>query len=177
MKERKGTDTLTDETDADRKAEMPEDSRKGRGGTSPDTGRERQASAAVEETSRPETTMLLEEVLRRENLVKGIPQGASKQGGAGSRRHDRRRPEALSQGTLAAYQGRTPRGNVHSPAGQAGGYTEARRKRGPFSRDTRSFLTALSSRQSCRCSPPSSIPTSANQAMASDRAEAPTMRC
>ena len=48
MEERKGTDTLTDETDADRKAEMPEDSRKGRGGTSPGTGRERQASAAVE---------------------------------------------------------------------------------------------------------------------------------
>ena len=65
-----GTDTLTDETDADRKAEMPEDSRKGRGGTSPGTGRERQASAAAEETSRPETTMLMEEVLRRENLVK-----------------------------------------------------------------------------------------------------------
>jgi hypothetical protein len=29
MKERKGTDTLTDETDADRKVEMPEDSRNG----------------------------------------------------------------------------------------------------------------------------------------------------
>ena len=70
MNERKGTDILTDETDAGRKAEMPEDSRKGRGGTSPDTGRERQTSAAAEETTRPETTMLLEEVLRRENLVK-----------------------------------------------------------------------------------------------------------
>jgi len=55
--------------DADRRVAIPEDSRKGRGGTSLDTGRERQASAAVEETSRPETTMLLEEVLRRENLI------------------------------------------------------------------------------------------------------------
>gem|GEM_PF-4106705 len=38
-----------------------------RGGTSPGTGRERQASAAVEETSRPEATILMEEVMRREN--------------------------------------------------------------------------------------------------------------
>ena len=58
-----------DEEDADRTVEIPEDSRKGRGGTSLGTGRERQASAAVEETSRPETTMRMEEVLRRENLV------------------------------------------------------------------------------------------------------------
>jgi hypothetical protein len=64
MEERKGTDTLTDETDADRKVEIPEDSRKGRGGTSLGTGRERQASAAVK-TSRPETTMLMEEVPAR----------------------------------------------------------------------------------------------------------------
>ena len=70
MNERKGPDTLTDEKGAGRKAEMPEDSRKGRGGTSLDTGRERQASAAVAERTQPETTMLLEEVLRRENLVK-----------------------------------------------------------------------------------------------------------
>ena len=58
-----------DEEDADRKVETPEDSRMERGGTSLGTGRERQASAAVEETSRPETTMRMEEVLRRENLV------------------------------------------------------------------------------------------------------------
>ncbi len=83
MKERKGTDTLTDETDADRKAEMPEDSRKGRGGTSPGTGRERQASAAAKETSRPETTMLLEEVLRRENLVKAYHRVRANKGAPG----------------------------------------------------------------------------------------------
>ena len=38
MKERRGTDTLMDETDADRRAEMPEDSRKGTGGTGLGTG-------------------------------------------------------------------------------------------------------------------------------------------
>ena len=79
----RGTDTLSDETDADRKAEMPEDSRKGRGGTSPDRGRERQASAAVEETSLPETTMLLEEVLRRENLVKAYHRVRTNKGAPG----------------------------------------------------------------------------------------------
>lgn len=60
---------MTNGKDADRKVEIPKDSRKGRGGTSLDTGRERQTSAAVKEESRPETTMLLEEVLRRENLT------------------------------------------------------------------------------------------------------------
>jgi RNA-directed DNA polymerase len=78
-----GTETLTDETDAGRKAEMPEDSRKGRGGTSPDTGKERQTSAAAEETSRPETTMLLEEVLRRENLVKAYHRVRANKGAPG----------------------------------------------------------------------------------------------
>ena len=62
---------------------MPEDSRKGRGGTSPGTGRERQASAAVTETSRPETTMLLEEVLRRENLVKAYHKVRANKGAPG----------------------------------------------------------------------------------------------
>ena len=78
-----GTDTLTDERDAGKKAGMPEDSRKGRGGTSPGTGRERQASAAVTETTRPETTMLLEEVLRRENLVKAYHQVRANKGAPG----------------------------------------------------------------------------------------------
>lgn len=62
---------------------MPEDSRKERGGTSQGTGRERQASAAVEEASPPETTMLLEEVLRRENLVKAYHRVRSNRGAQG----------------------------------------------------------------------------------------------
>ena len=57
---------MTNGKDADRRIAIPEDSRTGRDGTSLDTGRERQASAAAEETSRPETMMLFEEVLRRD---------------------------------------------------------------------------------------------------------------
>jgi RNA-directed DNA polymerase len=83
MKERKGTDTLTDEKDAGRKVEIPEDSRKGRGGTSLDTGRERQASAAVKEIPQPETTMLVEEVLRRENLIKAYHKVRANKGAPG----------------------------------------------------------------------------------------------
>ena len=83
MEERRGADTLTDERDADRKVEIPEDSRKGRGGTSLGTGRERQASAAAKETSPPETTMLLEEVLRRENLVKAYHRVRTNKGATG----------------------------------------------------------------------------------------------
>ena len=79
----RGTDTLTDEEGADGEGEMPEDSRKGRDGTSSDTGRERQASAAVEGSSRPETTMLLEEVLRRENLVKAYHRVRANKGAPG----------------------------------------------------------------------------------------------
>jgi RNA-directed DNA polymerase len=72
-----------DEKDAGRKGEIPEDSRKGRGGTSSDTGRERQASAAAEEPSRPETTMLLEEVLCRENLIKAYHRVRANKGAPG----------------------------------------------------------------------------------------------
>jgi len=74
---------LTDERDADRKAEIPEDSRRGTGGTGLGTGRERQASAAAKETFPPETTMLLEEVLRRENLVKAYHRVRTNKGAPG----------------------------------------------------------------------------------------------
>jgi RNA-directed DNA polymerase len=72
-----------DETDADRRVETPEDSRKATGGTGRGTGRERQASAAVKETSPPETTMLLEEVLRRENLIKAYHRVRTNKGAPG----------------------------------------------------------------------------------------------
>ena len=42
------------ETDADRRAEMPEDSRKVAGGTGERKERERQASTAVKEKTQPE---------------------------------------------------------------------------------------------------------------------------
>jgi RNA-directed DNA polymerase len=68
------------ERDADRKAEMPEDSRKVAGGTCGGTGRERQAPAAGKEKARPETKELMEEVLRRENLREALKRVRSNQG-------------------------------------------------------------------------------------------------
>jgi len=51
-----GTDTLSDEADAYRKAEMPEDSRRRIGDGIPErTGRERQTPTAAEDISTPET--------------------------------------------------------------------------------------------------------------------------
>ena len=74
---------MTDEPDADRKVEIPEDSRKETGGTGLGRGRERQASAAAEDTSPPETTMLLEEVLRHENLKRAYHRVRSNKGAPG----------------------------------------------------------------------------------------------
>jgi RNA-directed DNA polymerase len=72
-----------DEGDAHRKAEMPEDSRKVAGGTRKNTERERQASAAAKENTQPETTKLLEEVLRRENLISALRRVQSNKGAPG----------------------------------------------------------------------------------------------
>ena len=58
---------MMDEAGADRRAGMPEDSRKGTGGTGLGTGRERQTSTAEEETFPSEMTMLLREILHRES--------------------------------------------------------------------------------------------------------------
>jgi len=74
---------LSDEEDAYRKVEIPEASRKARGGTPFEPGRERQAPAAVEDTSTPETAMLLEEVLRRDNLVKAYHRVRTNKGAPG----------------------------------------------------------------------------------------------
>jgi len=48
-----------DETDADRRAEMPEDSRRVAGGTGETKERERQASTAEKEKTQPGAKMLL----------------------------------------------------------------------------------------------------------------------
>jgi RNA-directed DNA polymerase len=72
-----------DETDADRRAEMPEDSRKVAGGTSEKKERERQASTAVKEKTQPEGEMLLEEVLRRENMLSALRRVRSNKGAPG----------------------------------------------------------------------------------------------
>jgi len=74
---------LSDERDAYRKVEIPEASRKERGGTPQGTGRERQASAAVKETSTPETTVLLEEVLRHDNLKRAYQKVRANKGAPG----------------------------------------------------------------------------------------------
>ncbi len=86
-----GSKTSMDEGDAQRKAEKPEDSRKAAGGTRKNTARERQAPAAAEENAPPETTKtstssveaLLEEVLRRENLIAALRRVQSNKGAPG----------------------------------------------------------------------------------------------
>ena len=72
-----------DETDADRRAEMPEDSRKVAGGTGETKERERQASTAVKEKTQPEAERLLEEVLRRENMLSALRRVRSNKGAPG----------------------------------------------------------------------------------------------
>jgi RNA-directed DNA polymerase len=84
MEGRRGAETSMDETDAQRKAERPEDSRKVAGGTRKNTARERQASAAAEENAQPEATKLLEEVLRRENLIAALKRVQSNKGAPGT---------------------------------------------------------------------------------------------
>jgi RNA-directed DNA polymerase len=71
------------ETDADRRAEMPEDSRKVAGGTGERKERERQASTAVKEETRPEAGRLLEEVLRRGNMRNALWRVRSNKGAPG----------------------------------------------------------------------------------------------
>jgi RNA-directed DNA polymerase len=73
-----------DEGDAQRKAEMPEDSRRAAGGTRQSTERARQTSAATEENTQPEATKLLEEVLRRENLIAALKRVKSNKGAPGT---------------------------------------------------------------------------------------------
>ena len=71
------------ETDVDRRAEMPEDSRKVAGGTGETKERERQAFTGVKGESQPEATILLEEVLRRENMLSAFRRVRSNKGGPG----------------------------------------------------------------------------------------------
>jgi RNA-directed DNA polymerase len=72
-----------DERDADRRAGMPKDSRKVAGGTGEKKERERQASTAVMGKTRPEGMGLLEEVLRRENLLSAFRRVRSNKGAPG----------------------------------------------------------------------------------------------
>jgi RNA-directed DNA polymerase len=72
-----------DETDADKRAGMPEDHRKVVGGTGEKRVRERQASTAVKEKTQPEAEKLLEEVLRRENMLSALRRVRSNKGAPG----------------------------------------------------------------------------------------------
>lgn len=83
MEGRRETETSMDEGDAQRKAEKPEDSRKVAGGTRENRVRERQTSAAAEENAPPETPKLLEEVLRRENLIAALHRVQTNKGAPG----------------------------------------------------------------------------------------------
>jgi RNA-directed DNA polymerase len=71
------------ETDADRRAERPEDSRKVTGGTGERKEREHQASTAVKEKTQPEAERLLEEVPRRENMLRVLRRVRSNKGAPG----------------------------------------------------------------------------------------------
>jgi RNA-directed DNA polymerase len=64
-------------------AEKPEDSRRVAGGTRERKGRERQASAAGTGNARPKSGGILEEVLRRENLLKALKRVRSNKGAPG----------------------------------------------------------------------------------------------
>jgi RNA-directed DNA polymerase len=83
MEGRKGTETSTDEGDADRMDEKPEHSRKVAGGTRENTLRERQASAADKENAQPKAEKLMEEVLCRENLMEALKRVRSNRGAPG----------------------------------------------------------------------------------------------
>jgi len=71
------------EADADRRAEMPKDSREVAGGTGEKKERERQALTAVKEKPQPGAERLLEEVLRRENMLSALRRVRSNKGAPG----------------------------------------------------------------------------------------------
>jgi RNA-directed DNA polymerase len=72
-----------DEGDADRMAERPEAYRKVAGGTREKKDRECQASTAVRGKTQPEAVELMEEALRRENLIRALSRVRSNKGGPG----------------------------------------------------------------------------------------------
>ena len=72
-----------DEGDADRMAEKPEAYRKVAGGTREKKDRGRQASTAVTGKTQPEAMSLMEEVLRRENLIRALRRVRSNKGAPG----------------------------------------------------------------------------------------------
>lgn len=78
-----GTTRSMSERDADQNAEMRERPGKGRGGTTANTGGVRQTDTARGEMPGAETSRLMEEVLRRENLVRAHARVVQNGGAAG----------------------------------------------------------------------------------------------
>jgi RNA-directed DNA polymerase len=72
-----------DERGADRRAEMPEDFRKVARGTREKKERERQASTVEKEGTQPGAKVLMEEVLRRENMLRALRRVRSNKGAPG----------------------------------------------------------------------------------------------
>lgn len=99
------------ERDADQSAAMREHTGRGRDGIAASTGRVRQAVTAREERPHTETSRLMEEVLRRENLIRAHARVVPNGGAAGAdgmtvdelmpfcREHWARIREELLQGT------------------------------------------------------------------------------
>src|SRR5437867_10958557 len=83
MRSRTGTRRSMSEPGADKRAEMPERPRKAGGGTAEDTGFERQADTACREKAGDETAGLMEEVLRRENVLAAYKRVVRNGGAAG----------------------------------------------------------------------------------------------
>ena len=71
------------EADADSPAEMPEQSRKAGGGTTPKPGHARQTVAACNEQAGDRAPMIMEEVLRRENMLNAVQRVVANKGAAG----------------------------------------------------------------------------------------------
>ena len=84
MEDRQGADPSTDEGDAAKMAERPETSRRVAGGTRESTARARQTSAVGEEHTQPQAERVLEEVLRRENLLNALQRVRANQGAPGT---------------------------------------------------------------------------------------------
>ena len=125
-----------DETDADRRAEMPEDSRKVAGGTGEKKERERQTSTAVKEKTQPEAEMLLEEVLRRENMLSALRRVRSNKGAPGMDGMTVEELVPYLKDGMATHSRGVAQGDVSTGACEAGGNSQAKRERDAASWDS-----------------------------------------
>jgi RNA-directed DNA polymerase len=83
MGSRVGSKRSMSERDVDKKAEMPERSRKVGGGTAEDTATVRQSLTARGDKAEDEAPLLIEEVLRRENVLQAYKRVVANEGAPG----------------------------------------------------------------------------------------------